>query len=297
MALFAGIVLVAAWLFTIKCFTAAGFNSPIIVIPLGASYVSFSIISYLIDIYWERDKADKNFLQYFLYILFFPKISQGPINKHKSLAQILYEGQELTYKNFCFGSQRMLYGLFKKLVLAERLSMITYGILPNLENYSGSMIAVATVFAAIELYCDFSGYMDIILGFTECLGIQMDENFRRPFFSKSTSEFWRRWHISLGVWFKDYIYTPLVMSSTVKRLGKWCRKRIGKEFGNGLMKTIALSAVWLLTGLWHGTGANYIAWGCMCGTVIILSTLLEGVYKKIIAFLHINTEAPSWKLF
>lgn len=295
--LVAVVLLVVAWILAIKLCVASGYRNLIIAIPLGASYVSFSIISYLADIYWERDKADRNFLKHLLYILFFPKITEGPINKHKTLAQSLYEGQDLTYRNFCFGSQRMLYGIFKKLVIAERLSMITDGILSDLAGYSGCMIAAATVFAAIELYCDFSGYMDIVLGFTETLGIKMDENFRRPFFSRSTSEFWRRWHITLGTWFKDYVYTPLVMSGIVKKMGKWCRKKIGKEFGNGLMKAVALSAVWLLTGMWHGTGASYIAWGCWCGTIIILSTFLEGFYKKALAFLHINTKAPSWKLF
>lgn len=292
-----GVILVVAWLFTIKCFVATGHSSRIILTVLGASYVSFSVISYLADIYWERDKADRNFFKHALYVLFFPKISQGPIAKHKKLAQSLYEGGELTYKKLCFGSQRMLYGMFKKLVIAERLAMITRGILGDLNRWPGSMIAVAMVFAAIELYCDFSGYMDIALGFTECIGIEMEENFKRPFFSRSTSEFWRRWHITLGAWFKDYVYTPLVMSGTVKKLGKWCKKNIGKEFGNGLMKVIALSAVWLLTGLWHGTGACYVAWGCLCGGVIIVSTLAEGYYKKALALLHVNTEAPSWKLF
>ena len=120
--LVAVVLLVVAWILAIKLCVASGYRNPIIAIPLGASYVSFSIISYLADIYWERDKADRNFLKHLLYILFFPKITEGPINKHKTLAQSLYEGQDLTYRNFCFGSQRMLYGIFKKLVIAERLS-------------------------------------------------------------------------------------------------------------------------------------------------------------------------------
>ena len=295
--LLAGCIFVLLWLFMIKCLALTGHKSRIIVVPLGASYASFSILSYLIDVYWERDKADRNFLKHLLYILFFPKIAEGPINKHRTLALSLYEGQDLTYRNFCFGCQRMLYGLFKKLVIAERLSLITAGILSDMESYSGSMIALAMLFAAIELYCDFSGYMDIVLGFTECLGMKMDENFRHPFFSRSAAEFWRRWHITLGVWFKDYVYLPLVMTGFVKKMGRWGRKHVGKEFGNNLMKAVSLAAVWLLTGLWHGTGVNYILWGCMWGGIIIASTLLEKFYRNVTGFLHINTEAPSWKLF
>lgn len=295
--LFAGILIVVVWLCTVKFAAACSHRGFLFAVPLGISYASFSIMSYLADIYWERDRADRNFLKHLLYILFFPKIIQGPISRHGFISPSLFEGRPLSFKNFCFGCQRMMYGLFKKLVIAERLSRVTQVFFSDIGRFSGSRIAVAMVLAAIELYCDFSGYMDIVLGFTESIGMNMEENFRHPFFSCSVSEFWRRWHITLGAWFRDYVYTPLVMSRVVKRIGKWCRKRIGKEFCNKLMKSIAIAAVWLLTGLWHGTGANYILWGCMWGCLIILSTVLDGIYKKSLAFLHINAVAPLWKLF
>ncbi len=295
--LLTGIAFVVGWLVTVKYVIATGWDCYLIVVPLGASYVSFSIISYMVDIYWERDMADKNIFQHLLYVMFFPKISQGPITRHGKTANQLYVGGDMTYHNLTFGIQRMIYGYFKKLVLANRLSMITTGVFADLSSFSGSVIFFTIIFAALELYFDFSGYMDIILGFSQTLGFEMDENFKHPFFSKTAAEFWRRWHITLGSWFKDYVYTPIVMSHFVKRIGKWSKKNVGKKFGNDIMKVIALSAVWILTGLWHGTGVNYIIWGFMWGGVIIISTIFEDKYKEINKVLHINTSAPSWVLF
>ena len=292
-----GISVIVGWLGIIKLASATGWKLRILTIPLGASYVSFSVISYLVDIYWERDKADKNILKHLLYVLFFPKISQGPITRHNVTSPRIFGGGEMTYLNLTFGLQRMLYGYFKKLVLANRLSMITAEIFSDLSNFSGSIISLATILAALELYFDFSGYMDIILGFSQTLGLDLDENFNHPLLSKSAAEFWRRWHITLGVWFKDYIYTPIVMSPTIKKLGKWAKNKFGKKIGNNIMKIIALSAVWLLTGLWHGATINYIMWGLMWGIIIILSTICEDKKQLLTKKLHINTDAPSWALF
>jgi D-alanyl-lipoteichoic acid acyltransferase DltB (MBOAT superfamily) len=291
------VVVVVSWLVFTKMLIALGLTNAGFVIPLGVSYVSFSLISYLADIYWGRDTADKNPLKHILYVLFFPKISQGPITRHKKLAQSLYNGENMSYEGLSFGIQRMLYGYFKKVVIADRIAIVTGKMFSSVYDYSGSMLAAATILAALELYCDFSGYMDIILGFSETLGFQLDENFKHPFFAKTAAEFWRRWHITLGSWFKDYIYTPIVMSRSVKKLGKAVKKAWGKKVGNNIMKVIALTAVWLLTGLWHGTGVNYILWGCMWGTVIILPLLFEDVFITINSVLRISTDSFLWKLF
>lgn len=295
--LIASVILIVMWLMLSKAFRIIGTEFNFIVVPLGISYVSFMLISYLVDVYWEKDFADKNFLKFLLYIFFFPKISQGPITKHKDLAKQLYEGGQLSYKAVCFGIQRMIYGYFKKLVVADRIAMFTEPVFAGISTYAGSIILVATVLAALQLYCDFSGYMDIILGFTEAIGLKMDENFNHPFFSRSAAEFWRRWHITLGVWFKDYIYAPIAMDSFVKKIGKWGRKKVGKRFGNSLIKTIALSAVWLLTGIWHGTGINYILWGGYWGIIIIISAVFKDEIDRVNRLLNIRTRASSWKIF
>lgn len=295
--LVAGIVIVIGWLAAVKYIMATGWYNRFIVVPLGASYVSFSVLSYFTDIYWERDTSDRNIFKHILYVMFFPKISQGPITRHNKTLPILISGGDMSYQNLSFGTQRILYGLFKKIVLADRLAMITTAVFSDLESYSGWLLTVTTVLAAFELYFDFSGYMDIILGFSQTLGLEIDENFKNPFFSRSAAEFWRRWHITLGSWFKNYIYTPVVMSQSVKKLGKSVKHRVGKKAGNNIMKIIALLAVWLLTGLWHGTGINYILWGLMWGIIIIISTVLEDKYERLNDILHIDTTTVSWRLF
>ncbi len=289
------VVAIVGWLMLTKTVGEGKFY--FLVVPIGISYISFSLISYLADVYWEKDIADKNFLKFFLYVLFFPKITQGPITRHKDFAPLLYDGGDLSYENICFGAQRMLYGYFKKLVVADRAAVFTDAVFGDVAAHSGSLLVTATVLAAFELYCDFSGYMDIVLGFTQMLGISMDENFRRPFYSKSAAEFWRRWHITLGTWFKDYVYTPIVMSHSVKKLGKWGRKNVSKRFGNSVMKILALAAVWFLTGAWHGISINYIMWGVMWGFLIIISVVFEEEITRATKILHVNTEAASWKLY
>lgn len=291
------IFLIVGYLMLAKVFVANSLNHPLILMPLGISYVSFSLIGYLVEIYWEKSKAERNIFRFLLFALFFPKISQGPIEKYSDLAPQLYEGGAYSYERICFGMQRMIYGYFKKVVIADRIALFTEPVFSNVSEYAGSVIILATALGSMQLYCDFSGYMDIVLGFTEILGIRMAENFKHPFFSKSAAEFWRRWHITLGTWFKDYVYTPVVMSSGVKKLGKWGRKNVGKRFGNCLRKVIPLSAVWILTGLWHGTGISYILWGVYWGIIIIFSTIFEEEIIKLTKILKINTEAPLWKLF
>ena len=291
------VVLIVLWVTLTKLFTFFELNNYLIFSFLGISYVSFSLIAYLVDVYQGKDAHEKNYLKFLLFVFFFPKITQGPISRHTNLKKDLYEGGNITYKGVCFGIQRMIYGYFKVLVIVRRASMFTTPVFDNLEAYSGSMIFLATILSALQLYCDFSGYMDIVVGFSQAVGIKLEENFKRPFFSKSAAEFWRRWHISLGEWFKDYVYTPIVMSSRVKKIGKWGRKHVGKRFGNSIMKIIALLAVWILTGLWHGTGINYIVWGLMWGIIIIISAIFDKEYKSIKKILHINDKAFDWKIF
>ena len=293
----ASVFLLAGWLAAVKIAGLKGWSGGFFLVPLGISYFSFSLISYLADVYWEKEEAATNFLEFLTYVLFFPKILQGPITRHKDLAAQIHEGGSLTYKNVCFGIQRMIYGYFKKMVIADRAALFTDTVFAQVSQYSGSVIVAASFIGAFQLYCDFSGYMDIVLGLTQILGIRMDENFGHPFFSRGAAEFWRRWHITLGTWFRDYVYTPLAMSRSMKRLGRWCRKKVSKRVGNSMIKVIALSVVWLLTGLWHGTGWNYVLWGGYWGSLIIFSAVLEPEILKLNQYLHINTNAASWRVF
>lgn len=205
------------------------------------------------------------------------------------------EGHSFNYRVLCFGLQRIAWGYFKKLVIADRLSKLTDFVFTNYTEYEGFVFIVAVFCSAVELYCDFSGCMDIVVGISEAMSIKLEENFRRPFFSKSASEFWRRWHITLGAWFRDYVYMPLVLSPKLIRLCQRTKKRFGNRFARNLLTAIALSVVWILTGLWHGTGWNYIVWGCYWGTIIIMSTVCAPEMKKLANMLKINTESGWYR--
>ncbi len=268
-----------------------------VIVALGVSYYTFSLISYLADIYRRQDKAEHDFLRLLLFTIYFPKVLQGPISRHKNLAPQLLEQHRFDYKEFCFGLQLMVWGYFKKMVIADRLAIFVNTVFGNIAGETGAHLLVALVFSAVQIYCDFSGCMDIVGGFSQILGLKLEENFDRPFFSKSAAEFWRRWHITLGTWFKDYIYMPIVISPRVIGLSKKVRDKFGVRPGKAVMTVVPLTAVWLLTGLWHGTGWTYIIWGLYWGALIICSTVFEPEIKKITKALHINTETGSWKVF
>lgn len=268
-----------------------------IIVPLGISYYTFSAIGYLADVYWKKEKAEKNYFKFLLFVLYFPKILQGPISRHKNLGKQLVEGHRFEYKRFCYGLQLMLWGYFKKLVIADRLAIPVSKVFGSYATYSGSILLTASLLAAVQLYCDFSGYMDIALGISQVFGIELEKNFDHPFFSRSAAEFWRRWHITLGMWFKDYVYMPLVVSPRMMKLTQRTKQRFSTRAGKTVMTSIPLAVVWLLTGIWHGTGWSYVVWGIYWGVLIILSSALEPEIKRLTSLLKINVQAGSWKVF
>ncbi len=267
------------------------------IIPLGISYYTFSIIGYMLDVYWKKEKAEHNFFKFLLYMIYFPHIIQGPIPRYKRLAPQLIEGHKFSYKNLCYGLQRIIWGYFKKMVIADRFALLTHEVFNNYSQYEGFIFIVAAVCSSIELYCDFSGCMDIVSGISEIISIHLDENFRRPFYAKGTAEFWHRWHITLGSWFKDYVYMPLVSNRTLAKLCQKSKKTIGNRFAKNLMTVFPLAVVWLLTGIWHGTGMNYVLWGCYWGSIIIISSVFAPEFKKLTNFLHINTNSKGYETF
>ncbi len=268
-----------------------------VIVPLGISYYTFGIIGYMADVYWKKDTVEKNPLKLLLFMIYFPHILQGPIARHKKLANALNEGHRFAYQSFCFGLQRITWGFFKKLVIADRFAVIANEIFNHYTEYEGQYFVVAVLACVIQLYCDFSGCMDIAVGVSECFGIALDENFKRPFYSRSASEFWRRWHITLGAWFKDYVYMPMVINPKLIKLSKKTKEKFGTRFGKSILTIIPLATVWLLTGLWHGTGIDYIVWGCYWGVIIIVSTVFAPEFKKLIKKCKINTSSNIWKNF
>ena len=266
------------------------------IVPLGISYYSFAAVGYLADVYWKKDQPEYNPFKLVLYLCYFPQILQGPIPKHKKLAPLLSEGHRFDYDRVCFGLQRAVWGFFKKLVIADRLAIMVNEVFQNYLNYSGLVFVFGLVGAVFQLYADFSGCMDIALGVSEVFGITLEENFKRPFFATSAAEFWRRWHISLGLWFKDYVYMPLSTAPWVMSVGKFFRSHVSKSAGRNIVTTIPLIVVWILTGLWHGTGLDYLVWGLYWGGIIILSTWLAPVYRKVNKRLGLTDDLKWWRV-
>lgn len=266
-------------------------------IPLGISFYTFQSMGYLLDVYWNKCTAEKNYFKVLLFTSFFPQITQGPISNFSQLSSELFKDHPFEYHNYSWGAQRMIWGFFKKMVLANMLSVYVQDVFANYSQYSGITTLIGAFLYSAQIYMDFSGYMDIMCGLCEILGIKLTENFERPYFSKSIAEYWRRWHISLGAWFKNYIYYPMAMAKWNQKLGRFAKDKLGKSFGNYLPASVALVAVWLTTGLWHGASWAYIAWGGVNGLFIIFSMWMEHIYEKWKKALHINESLWIWRAF
>lgn len=267
-----------------------------LILPLGISFYTFQAVGYCIDVYRGMCEPQKNVLKYTLYVIYFPQILQGPIGSYSELAPQLWNGAAFDGKRVSSGVLRVLWGFFKKLVVADRIAFIVNTLFNGYEVYQGVYVVVAAVSYAIQLYADFSGYMDIALGCSEILGITLTENFSTPYFSGTISEFWRRWHISLGAWFRNYVFYSLERSSLWRTLGKKISAR-SKKWGRTIPTACALLVVWLLIGVWHGAAWKYIAYGLYHGGMIILALLLEPVISWLTNKLKIQTESDGWKCF
>lgn len=234
---------------------------PKIGLPIGISFYTLQAVSYCTDVYRQKIKPDHNLLRLLLFLVFFPTIMEGPICRYEQTAYDLWEGKSITYSSLTFGLQRVLWGVFKKLVIADRLNPMVNELFTNYANYGGEMVLVAMIVYTIQLYMDFSGTMDVVIGIAEIFGVKLPENFRQPFFSKSIAEFWQRWHITLGTWFKDYIFYPISMSKFAKKITRKVKKKLGYYYGPLVAGSIALLAVWVGNGLWHGAGWHFIFFG------------------------------------
>ena len=272
---------------------STSFNHLSLIIPLGISFYTFQTIGYLIDVYWEKVEACKNPLKLLLFTSFFPQITQGPISNYKQLSAELFTSHKFEYQNWVDGFQRMIWGFFKKIAIADLLATYVNAVFLNYSQYTGITVLIGMFCYSIQIYADFSGYMDIVCGLCKVMGIKLTENFERPYFSKSIAEYWRRWHISLGAWFKAYIYYPIAVAKWNISLGKKASDKFGKHVGKNLPATIALIAVWLTTGLWHGARWGYIVWGGLNGMFIIISMWLEPVYDYLKTKLKIKDK--KWK--
>lgn len=257
-------------------------------IPIGISFYTLQGISYMVDVYRGKIKAEKSLKKLALFMSFFPIIMEGPICRYNDTANALMEGKNINYNNLTMGLQRCLYGALKKIVVADRLDIIVKTIFSGYETFDGGIIFLGAICYTIELYMEFSGTMDVILGVAQIFNIKLPENFRQPFFSKNISDFWSRWHITLGTFFKDYIYYPISLSKSMKKVTTFGRKILGNYYGPLLASAIALFAVWLCNGLWHGSAWLYIFFGMYHFLLILLENITEPLIRKITTKLHIN---------
>ncbi len=273
-----------------------GFSFQSLILPLGISFYTFQSMGYLMDVYWGKCKAEKNVGHFALFVSFFPQLLQGPIGRYGRLADQLYLPHSFSLERIKFGIQRILWGYFKKLVLADRAGVVVNQVFQNYTEYTGWSVILAVLCYSIQLYADFSGGIDVVIGTAELFGITLDENFKRPFFAVSITDFWHRWHITLGTWMKDYVFYPLSLSKWMGRFGKWCKKYFGKKTGRVLPICAANIVVFLIVGVWHGAAWKYIVYGLYNGLLIALASLCAPLFQKGFAITHIDPKSFGWKI-
>lgn len=278
-------------------FGAAGIHLDVpqlgLLLPLGISFYTFQTMGYIIDVYYEKVEAERNPAKLALFVSFFPQMVQGPIAMYDDLASQLYEGHDFDYDRMKQGGLLILWGIFKKIVIADRAVILIQNVTDNPSAFSGTFILIAALMYAIQLYADFSGGIDIVRGIGEMFGITMAENFRRPYFAKSLTEYWHRWHITLGNWVRTYVFYPLSISKTFLNMGKWMKTHLGQHIGKVVPTSLASLITFLIIGIWHGANGKYIAFGLWNGGVILLAELLRPVNDKIVEMLPIRREGKG----
>ena len=244
-----------------------------ILLPIGLSFHTFQAMSYTFEVYYGRQKAERHFGIYALYVMFYPQLVAGPIERPQNVLPQLHTKHYFVYNNVRDGLIMMLWGLFKKVVIADNLSVYVNMAYADPESKSGLTLLIASYFFAFQIYCDFSGYSDIAVGAAKVMGINLMENFRTPYVSQSIREFWSRWHISLSTWFRDYLYIPLGGNRVSKK--RWM---------------INLFLVFMISGIWHGANWTYVIWGSLHGLYLIVGILKDDFFstKKWLSFI------PAW---
>ena len=242
-----------------------------IILPIGLSFHTFQAMSYNIEVYRGHQKAERNIGIFSLYVMFFPQLVAGPIERPQNLLHQFIEKHQFEYSNVVDGLKMILWGIFKKIVIADRLAIYVNAVYNNPENHNGTTFILATIFFAFQIYCDFSGYSEIAKGTAKILGFKLMTNFKRPYFSKNVSEFWKRWHISLSTWFKDYLYFSIG--------GK--KVSISRWYFN-------LFFVFILSGLWHGANWTFIFWGAINGFYLIFAIFTKNLRDYFVRVTNIN---------
>ncbi len=239
---------------------------PEFVLPVGISFHTFQNMGYFIDVYTGKAEPEEDFIDFALFLMYFPQLVAGPIERIGNLLPQLKAEHTLKPENISLGGRKMLWGMFKKVVVADNLALFADAVFNHPKDYSGMGLVIGVFAFAVQIYCDFSGYSDIALGASKIMDIDLMTNFTTPYFSASVPEFWRRWHISLSTWFRDYIYIPLGGNRVSKP--RWCLNQL---------------VTFTVSGIWHGAGYTYVLWGFLNGLYIITSKLTKPAQDKIAA--------------
>jgi alginate O-acetyltransferase complex protein AlgI len=254
-----------------------------VLLPVGISFYTFQTLSYTIDVYRGNKEPERHLGKFALYVAFFPQLVAGPIERSTTLLPQLHLNYKFDYDRVVDGLRLMLWGFFKKVVIADRLAYYVNLVYNNPDDYYGLQVVIATIFFAFQIFCDFSGYSDIAIGTAKVLGVNLMENFNKPYFSKSISEFWKRWHISLSTWFKDYVYISLGGNRVIK--WRWYYN---------------LFITFLVSGLWHGANWTFVVWGGLHGLYLIISIVSGSTRAKMINFFRLSKSPfllKLWKVF
>lgn len=267
---------------------------PRFILPIGISFYTLQAIGYLTDVYWGRVRPWRHPGKLALFLGFFPQIMEGPISLYSQTADQLMAGESLCLENLKRGAIRILWGLFKKMIVADRLYVIVTAIFDNYTQHHGAIIAVGAVAYTVQLYMEFSGSMDMIIGSGQMFGITLPENFRQPFASRNAAEFWRRWHITLGVWFKTYIFYPVSVSGIVKKWNHFAKKRCTKYVARMGVSALTLFPVWVANGVWHGARWSYLFYGMYYFVILMAELAVEPVRDRIFAKRGWSVDAPAY---
>lgn len=270
---------------------------PSIGVPIGISFYTLQAVSYLTDVYRGVVPADANPARLALFLTFFPQVMEGPIARYSQTAQALWSGRPVTARGLFLGGTRVLWGLSKYLLVANRLNSFVKPVFADPASYDGSVIAMAAVLYTMQLYCDFSGTIDFAVGMARVFGVEEPENFRQPFLSRTASEFWQRWHVTLGSWLKDYVFYPVSLSRPVKHLTGAARRALGVRVGPAVASGVALLCVWVANGLWHGAGTQYLLFGLYYFVIIWLGGIVAPLSEGALARVGVSRDALPWRAF
>lgn len=273
-----------------------GFMASGLLLPLGISFYTFMALSYVIDVYNAKHPPEKNVLRYLLYVSYFPQLLQGPINRFSEMSGQMYERHTLSPHAARRALLLLGFGIMKKYAMGDTLATPIAAMLDSIDaGTPGATIAFGILLYTIQQYADFSGGIDMVRAVSQLFGIRMAENFRQPYFSTTLSEFWRRWHMSLGAWMRDYVFYPLALRPSLVGLNKWLTARVGKGVGRTASACISNVIVFSLVGLWHGAETHYLLWGLYQGVVIAASDVMRPLFERVRALLHVDDQSRAWR--